>query len=93
MIHHSYMDLNRMVINLIGNSNQANNVRADLPGASVVVVVITPVDVKHCGPVQDGKHVHTKEFPLGKQVPPFIHGLGLHGVPGMAVVVVVIGPI
>jgi hypothetical protein len=55
------------------------------------VVVITPIAVEHCGPVQDGKHAHTKEFPLLKQDPPFIHGLGVHV--GVASVVVVIAPI
>ncbi len=47
-------------------------------GASVVPI-ITPVDIVHCDPVQDGKHPHIKEFPLLKQDPPFIHGFELHG--------------
>jgi hypothetical protein len=49
----------------------------DLPGESVVAV-ITPTGIAHVGPVQACGHTHTKELPLLKQAPPFIHGFGAH---------------
>ncbi len=42
------------------------------------MVVVTPVGVVHIGPVQACGHAHTKELPLLKQDPPFIHGYEAH---------------